>query len=165
MRAEGGIAIATTRTAHKKAELLALGAHHVIVTEEENLLQRVMEITRNKGVNYVFDPIAGSGVEQLAEATAFGGVIFLYGALANQPTPFPLFTAFHRALSIRGYTLFEVIVNPELRQQAEAYIFKNIEAGILKPKIDKVFRFDELVQAYQYMEANQQIGKIVVTVD
>ena len=38
VRAEGAISIATTRTSKKKAELLALGADHVIATEEEDLV-------------------------------------------------------------------------------------------------------------------------------
>ena len=50
-REEGAISIATTRTSKKKAELLGLGADHVIVTDEEDLAARVQEITRNKGVN------------------------------------------------------------------------------------------------------------------
>jgi NADPH:quinone reductase-like Zn-dependent oxidoreductase len=35
--------------------------------------------------------------------------------------------------------------------------------GQLKPKVAKIFRFDEVVEAYRYMESNDQIGKIVLT--
>ncbi len=30
--------------------------------------------------------------------------------------------------------------------------------------IDKTFRFDEIVEVHRYLEANNQFGKIVVTV-
>jgi NADPH:quinone reductase-like Zn-dependent oxidoreductase len=33
-----------------------------------------------------------------------------------------------------------------------------------KPRIDRVFPFAQIVEAHRYMESNQQIGKIVVTV-
>jgi NADPH:quinone reductase-like Zn-dependent oxidoreductase len=69
-KAEGAISIATTRTSKKKAELLALGADHVIATEEEDLAARVNEITSGKGARIVFDPIAGKGLEALAAAAA-----------------------------------------------------------------------------------------------
>jgi NADPH:quinone reductase-like Zn-dependent oxidoreductase len=48
-KAEGALSIATTRTSNKKAELLSLGADHVVVTEEEDLVARVKEITGGKG--------------------------------------------------------------------------------------------------------------------
>ncbi|WP_223862270.1 zinc-binding dehydrogenase [Enterobacter hormaechei] len=38
-------------------------------------------------------------------------------------------------------------------------------AGFLKPQIDKCFKFEELREAHQYLESNQQIGKIIVRVD
>src|SRR6185437_5050814 len=85
VKAEGGVSIATTRRAAKKAELLALGADHVIVTEEEDLVKRVGEITGGRGARIVFDPIGGKGLESLAAATAHSGIIIEYGALATDP--------------------------------------------------------------------------------
>jgi NADPH:quinone reductase-like Zn-dependent oxidoreductase len=163
-KAEGAVSIATTRTAAKKAELLELGADHVIVTDEEDLAARVLEITGGKGARLVFDPVAGKGIEALAKATAHGGTIFEYGALAAEPTPYPLFAALSRALSIQGYTLFEVVANPELFAKAKNYVFDHIEAGNFKPIIAKTFPLAEIVEAHRYMESNAQIGKIVVTV-
>jgi NADPH:quinone reductase-like Zn-dependent oxidoreductase len=86
-RAEGAISIATTRTSKKKAELVAAGANHVIVTDEEDLVARVNSITSGKGARIIFDPIAGSGLEALAAAASLGGTIFEYGALSTEPRP------------------------------------------------------------------------------
>lgn len=163
VKAEGGVSIATTRTAAKKAELLALGADHVIVTEEEDLVKRVGEITGGRGARIVFDPIGGKGLESLAAATARSGIIIEYGALASDPTPYPLFTALAKQLTIRGYTLFEVVENPEWMAKARQYVFDHLASGDFKPRIDKVFPFSQIVEAHRYMESNQQIGKIVVT--
>jgi NADPH:quinone reductase-like Zn-dependent oxidoreductase len=163
-KAEGAISIATTRTSAKKAELLSLGADHVIVTDDEDLAARVLEITGGKGARIVFDPVAGKGLEALASATAVGGTIFEYGALAAEPTPFPLFTALSRSLSIQGYTLFEVVSNQAEFAKAKQYVFNHLEAGDFKPRVDKTFPLAEIVAAHRYMEANGQIGKIVVTV-
>src|SRR6202795_413001 len=90
VKAEGAISIATTRTSKKKATLVEVGATHVIATSEEDFIARVKEITGGKGARVIFDPIAGKGVELLSQAAAFGGTIFEYGALAPEPTPFPL---------------------------------------------------------------------------
>lgn len=164
VKAEGAISIATTRTAKKKATLVEVGANHVIATQEENILARVKEITGGKGARVIFDPIAGKGVELLAQAAAPGGTIFEYGALSLEPTPFPLFTALSKGLSVRGYTLREVLFDPKLRAKAEKYVFDHIQAGNFKPRIDRVFPFSKIIEAHRYMESNEQIGKIVVRV-
>jgi NADPH:quinone reductase-like Zn-dependent oxidoreductase len=164
VKAEGAISIATTRTSKKKATLVEVGATHVIAMEEEDFLARVKEITGGKGPRVIFDPVAGKGIELLAQAAAVGGTIFEYGALAPEPTPFPLFTALSKGLSIRGYTLREILSVPKLRVKAEEYVFDHVEAGDFKPRIDRVFPFAQIVEAHRYMESNEQIGKIVVAV-
>jgi NADPH:quinone reductase-like Zn-dependent oxidoreductase len=164
VKAEGATSIATTRTSKKKSILKELGADHVIATDEEDFLARVKEITADKGARVIFDPVAGKGIELLARAAAFDGTIFEYGALAPEPTPLPLFTALSRALSIRGYTLREIFVDPKLTAKAQGYVFDHVAAANFKPRIDRVFPFEQIVEAHRYMESNEQIGKIVVTV-
>ncbi len=163
-KAEGAISIATTRTSKKKAVLDEVGATHVIATGEEDFVARVNQITDGKGARVIFDPIGGKGIELLAQAAALDGTIFEYGALAPEPTPFPLFAALSKGLSVRGYTLREVFMDPTLKATAEQYVFDRIETGEFKPRIDRVFPFAKIVEAHRYMESNEQIGKIVVTV-
>lgn len=163
-KAEGAVSIATTRTSQKKAELLALGATHVIATDEEDLAGRVNQITGGQGARVIFDPVAGPGIEKLAQAAAHGGTIFEYGALAAQATPFPLFAALSKSLKIQGYTLFDIVAVPESRAKAQRYIFERLEQRHFKPRIAKTFPLAQIVEAHRYMESNQQIGKIVVTV-
>lgn len=163
-KAEGATSIAVTRTQAKSAELKSLGADHVVVTNDEDLVARVNEITGGKGARLVFDPIGGPIVDKLAAVTAYQGILFEYGALSGEPTPFPLFRALSKSLTFRGYTLFEINTVPELRKQAEKYVFDKLQSGAFRPKIAKTFKLAEIVEAHRYMESNEQIGKIVVTV-
>ncbi len=163
-KAEGATAIAVTRTSKKRAELLALGADHVVVTDEEDYVARIKEITGGKGARLTFDPVAGPFIEKLAAAAAQGGIIFEYGALSSEPTPFPLFTALGHSLNIRGYTLLAITQNPESLAKATKYVFDRLADGRFVPKIAKTFPFAQTIQAYQYLESNQQVGKIVITV-
>ena len=89
-KAAGALAIATTRGESKKQMLLDNGADYVIVTNDENLTNRVMEITNGQGVNLIFDPVADSFLETLANAAARGATMIEYGALSPEPTTFPL---------------------------------------------------------------------------
>jgi NADPH:quinone reductase-like Zn-dependent oxidoreductase len=163
-KAEGAVSIATTRSAKKKAQLLSAGADHVIVTEEEDLVTRVNEITGGKGVRISFDPIGGPGLVNLAKASAPLGTIFVYGALSPEPSTYPLLLALGKSLRFQGYTLFELTTNENLLRQATGYVYARIESGAFSPKIDKIFPLSRIVDAHRYMERNEQIGKIVVTV-
>jgi NADPH:quinone reductase-like Zn-dependent oxidoreductase len=87
-----------------------------------------------------------------------------YGALDPRPTPFPLFGGLSKGLSIRGYTVFEVNNDPEHSARARKFVTEGLTAGVLKPIIAKTFKLEEIVEAHRYMESNEQIGKIVVTV-
>jgi NADPH:quinone reductase-like Zn-dependent oxidoreductase len=161
VKAQGGISIATTRTPAKKDKLLALGADHVIVTEEEDLVARVQSITGGKGARIVFDPVGGDYINTLARATANGGTIFLYGMLSQKPTPFPL-AAFGRSIGMFGYTFGELRGTPEW-DAMKKYIYDHLADGSFKPEIARTFPFDQTVDAYKFLESNEQIGKVVIT--
>jgi len=160
----GAVSIAATRTSKKRDQLVGLGADHVIATEEENIALMVHQITGGKGARVIFDTVAGPFVEQLAKAAAQGGIIFEAGVLSLQPTPFPLLRALAKALTFRGYTLWEITRHPELLQVAKEYIYNRLAEGRFVPKIAKTFPFAQTVEAYQYLESNMQIGKVVITV-
>jgi NADPH:quinone reductase-like Zn-dependent oxidoreductase len=165
VRAAGGVSIAATRKREKADTLRQGGADHVIVTETEDLAARVMEITDGRGADLIFDAVAGPAVEALAAAAAREATIFVYGLLSMQPTPFPLMTALQKGLSIRGYTLFEIVSVPERMARARKYILDGLKSGALWPVIDRIFRpLEQIVEAHRYLESNRQNGKIVVTV-
>jgi NADPH:quinone reductase-like Zn-dependent oxidoreductase len=164
VRDAGATAIAVTRTSAKKKELIALGAHHVIASTEEDYTARVNEITGGKGARLTFDPVSGPFVETLAAGAAQEGILFVYGALSLQPTPFPLMQAFRRGLSMRAYTLMEITAIPERLAAAKKFVYDRLADGRFVPKIAKTFAYKDTVAAYQYLESNQQVGKVVITV-
>jgi NADPH:quinone reductase-like Zn-dependent oxidoreductase len=51
---------------------------------------------------------------------------------------------------------------PEVLQIDEV---DGLASGELKPIVAKTFPFDKIVDAHRFMESNEQIGKIIVTVD
>ncbi len=160
---EGASVIATTRTSKKREELHELGADHVIATAEEDLIARVKQITGGKGARVIFDPVAGPFVEQLVGAAAYHGILIEYGSLSLQPTPFPLVVAMQKQLTMRAYTIREINADPGLTRTAREYVFDRVSDGRFQIKIAKTFPFADTVNAYQYLESNQQIGKVVIT--
>jgi NADPH:quinone reductase-like Zn-dependent oxidoreductase len=164
-RAEGAIAMAATRKPDKKEKLLKAGAHHVIVTEDENLPERVKAITGGKGADVILDPVAGPYVETLAEAAAYEARFLIYGLLDPRPTPFPIIPAFQKCFTMRAFTLFEFTTRPPLLEKAKSYVSRGLEAGTLVPVIDKeIFSLERISDAHRYMESNVQFGKIIVRI-
>lgn len=161
----GAVPIAATRTGAKSAALKAHGARHVIATEESDLVAGVMAITGNRGARVIFDPVGGPDVEILAQAAAERGVIIIYGGLSGQPTPYPHWPAALKGLSLRGWVASEIWNRPERFAPYRDLILQGLAEGRLKPVVARTFPLSQIVEAYRYLESNQQLGKIVVTVE
>lgn len=114
----GAIPVAVTRTAKKREQLLKLGAAHVIVLDEEDLLARVGEITGGRGAELVFDPVVSPGLATVAQAVAPGGLLIVYGWLDQRPTPLPM----NWSLRILGYSNLDVIEDLAVRRRAWHFI-------------------------------------------
>jgi NADPH:quinone reductase-like Zn-dependent oxidoreductase len=160
----GSVSIACTRTHDKAAALREQGAAHVVATEEEDLVARVMEITGGKGARTAFDPVGGPYVDTLAQALAPRGILFVYGGLSEQPTPYPHWPCAMKGLSMRGWVASEIWNHPHRFKAAQEKIVAGLAGGQLKPVIAKTFHgLEEIRAANEFLESNQQVGKVVVT--
>ena len=160
----GAVPIAATRTSAKASALQQQGAKYVIATDETDLVGEVQRITGGKGARIIFDPVGGPYVEQLALAAAEDGIIFIYGGLSGKPTPYPHWPAALKSLSIRGWVALSIWNRPERFVRNRDLILQGLASGQLRPVIAKTLPLAEIVAAHRYLESNQQVGKIVVTV-
>ena len=165
-KAVGAKVITTTRTSAKKQRLFDAGADFAIATEEENLSDRVMQITNGHGADLIFDAIAGELLNDLAEAAAVGATIFVYGSLDSESdTPFPVLSAIGKGLNIRGYTMGELQQQPEAFAEAKNYLYQQLSNKTIAPTLDsQTFTLDKILQAHRYMESNRHQGKIIIKV-
>ena len=161
----GAKPIALTRTNKKCDLLIKAGAAAIIATEEQDMVVEINKATSGKGAHIVFDPVGGPDVAKLTKVMAPQGVFFQYGALDSRDMLVPVFDILGKHLTIRGYELFEITTDAEKMARAKSFITEGLRSGKLKPIIDKIFRFEDIADAHHYMEANGQVGKIVVTVE
>lgn len=159
----GAIPIAVTRTSAKARALADFGARYVIASEEENLPSRLEAITGGRGVRVVFDPVGGPQIEQLTRAMTPAGILIAYGMLSSSPSPFPLAEALPKGLTLRGYVMHELTAEPKRLEAAKAFVLEALATGRLRPVIDSIFAFEDIVEAHRRLESNEQFGKIVVT--
>lgn len=160
----GARPVALTRTSAKADALLGHGAAAVIATAEQDVVAEVKRLTDGRGAELVFDPVGGGAFPQLVRATANGGLLVLYGALATDATVVPPFDIFARDLTLRGLALPSLMRNDAQLAALKRFVSEGLAEGTLRPTIARTFAFDRIADAHRFIEAGEQIGKIVVTV-
>jgi NADPH:quinone reductase-like Zn-dependent oxidoreductase len=160
----GATPIALTRRSAKKQQLLDAGAAHVIATKEVDFVGEVMRFTNGQGARVAFDPVGGPDFPKLISALAFGGIIYIYGLLGTGVTPLPVLEMIAKVATIKAHNMSITSVDETRRKAAIEFVVKGLQAGALKPVIDRTFTFDEMADVHRYLEQGGQFGKIVVTV-
>ncbi|WP_437528704.1 zinc-dependent alcohol dehydrogenase family protein [Sorangium sp. So ce726] len=160
--AVGARPIALTRRSSKRDALLRAGAVQVIATEEEELASAVLRATEDRGADLTFDPVGGPGFPKLVAATAQRGLIVVYGELAHEITPLPIYQVLARELTIKGYANPLFMQDGAVLAAMKSWVYERMASGKLRPIIDRTFPLGEIVEAHRYLESNTQVGKVVV---
>jgi len=160
----GAIPICTTRSQTKVTALKAQGVEHVIVTDEQDIPTEVARITGGVGCRVIYDPVAGKGVGKLLDALSTGGVIMIYGVLDMSPAMIDPIKGLAKLATVKFTSVFETLLVAEKRAKMTDFVLKGLANGTLKPVIDKTFPLENIVEAHRYLESNQHVGKVVVTV-
>ena len=172
-KALGGRVIATCETAEDRDFLRELGAETVIVTEEEDLVGRLQKITGGAGVEVVLDGCGGSQMKLLGDVIAPRGKLILYGLNGGNETAFPACAAFKKNFKFFLHCLCDFTGQPELGieqnrdavERALLHINQLTADRLVTPQVDKVFPFDEVVAAHEYVESGAPRGRVALRVD
>ncbi len=127
-------------------------------------MAEIRAVTGGRGAELVFDPVGGPDFATLTQATAAGGTLVLYGALDPRPTIVPPFEILARDLTIRGLALTALTRNDGQLAALKQFVGSGLAEGALRPTVARIFAFDRIAEAHRFMEAGEQVGKIVVTV-
>jgi NADPH:quinone reductase-like Zn-dependent oxidoreductase len=79
-------------------------------------------------------------------------------------TIFPFGPSMIRGFSMPAYVVFEILSDAERFERARLSVEEGLRAGWPTPIIAKTFPFDQIVEAHRYLESNEQIVKVIVTV-
>ncbi|WP_445492445.1 zinc-dependent alcohol dehydrogenase family protein [Niallia sp. 03133] len=158
-----GAKVYTTASTQQKMELAKeLGADAVINYKEQSVQEYVEQYTGGKGFPVVFDTVGGKNLDHSFEAAALNGSVLAIAARSTHD----LSPMHSKGLSLHVEFLLLKILNKEHRKDlgsALTKIAKLVEEGKLRPLIDeKVFSFDEISQAHDYLESGKAIGKIAI---
>jgi NADPH2:quinone reductase len=159
--------IVTAGSDEKCAAAVTLGADHAINYKNEDFVARVQAITDGRGVQVVLDMVGGDYVPRNLKCLAEDGRHVSIAVQGGAQATIPLFDIMRRRLTLTGSTLrprdtaFKTLVADELART----VWPHVEAGRLKPVIDRTFPFADAPQAHQRMEAGDHVGKIVLVME
>ena len=152
----GARVIVTSSSDEKLARARELGAQETVnYTTTPDWEKRVRELTDGRGVDHVIE-VGGAGtLARSMRAVRTGGTISLIGVLAKgaevSPTPMLM-----RHLRVQGiFVGSRVMLENMLRAMTTRQI---------RPVVDRVFAFDELLEGLRHMEEGRHFGKICLQV-
>lgn len=163
-KARGAKVIATSRTAEKLDELGIMFDHAIITKDGPVFTERVMELTKGRGVDVVLDLVGGAYFPENLKSLAVKGRMVLVGLTAGRKAEFDLGLALAKRLTIKGTVLRSRSV--EEKGDAMAAFARDVLPGLgreFKPVIDKVFPVESVREAHQRVESNKNIGKVILS--
>jgi putative PIG3 family NAD(P)H quinone oxidoreductase len=156
--------IVTTRSSEKVKFIKASGAKHVLVVDNHEFASQIKDMTDNRGVDVVLDMVGGSYLNENLHALSYGGRLVLLSFLQGAKTEVNLAPLLMKNLTIIGSTLRNQsrLIKADIAKALQKTIWPLLERNEYRPVIDRVFPFEEAMQAQLYMEQNRHIGKIVL---
>lgn len=146
----------TSSRRDKLDRALELGATGTILYTDEDVVERVREITDRRGVDLVVDDVGEATWETSIECVRRGGRVVTCGGTSGYMAGTPIHRLFWKQVSIHGSTM---------ANRAEiAAVARLVESGRIVPVIDRAFSLEEAPAALARMEAAEQSGKIVLNV-
>ena len=155
--------LATTRSDTKRQALLDVGVDHVLI-DDGQIAEKVREILPD-GVDRVQKLIDTKTLLDSLQATAKKGVVSMTGILGNEWAIANFEPFMHIPSSVKLTTYQSETLNISTASVALQDYVTGVEQGKYEVRIDRVFAFDEIVEAHEYMESNKASGKLVVLVD
>ena len=158
------IVIGTSTKPDKFEKLKSFGADLVLNSKDPDWVDQVLSATDNKGVDLIIDQLSGYTVNQNMMATKVKGKIVNVGRLAGGITEFNCDLHALRRINYEGVT-FRTRSIQEIRDVYSNMwndFEKIVVSGELSLPIEKVFDFNDVGKALDYMRENQHFGKLVL---
>jgi NADPH2:quinone reductase len=159
------LVIGSSTDAMRRGRLKEFGADLAVDSSDPGWVDQVLKVTDGKGVDLIVDQVSGKVANQNLAATRILGRIVNVGRLGGTHGDFNFDLHAARRIHYIGVT-FRTRSVEEIRaifEEVKKDIWPAVESGKLKLPIDKVYPFEQIATAFERMEANQHLGKIVVT--
>ena len=165
-RETGANVLVTAGSAEKVARCIELGAAAGCNYKERGFADWVQDRTDGRGVDVIEDFIGAAYWDDNLKSLAPGGRLVLVGFMGGTKAETNLGLILMKRLRILGSVLRSrpLADKIDITRRFLADWLPLLEAGRIEPIIDRSFRLHEAADAHRYMEANKNVGKIILDV-
>ena len=157
----GAEVLGTVGSAERAAHARAAGLHAPIFYKQENVAERVREITGGQGVDVVIDMDFSGTASWAPEVLKPHGAVVCYGSNALEQN-FQYRPWLFGSLGVKFFLVYDL--SPADRQAAIARLTGLLERGALQHSIGPRFALTQTAQAHLAVEAGQAIGNVVIDI-
>jgi NADPH:quinone reductase-like Zn-dependent oxidoreductase len=152
----------TSSSDEKLQRAKALGADHLInYRTVPDWDEEVLRITNGRGVDNIFENGGTQTTSKSLNCVALGGLINAIGYVTGKVDRAEERTNINVSL-ISKNAIYKGHINGPVDRIKEYYRF--CEQHQLRPTIDKVYQFEEAVEALQYLWSGSHFGKVVIRI-
>lgn len=156
----GAHVIATAGNEEKASVCKEAGADHVILYNEENLPEKVSELTNNQGVDVILEMSLSENMEQDLMVVKTGGRIVTIGSPKNNAPTLPWRLLNQKHASLMGVLLFTA-PKAELKRAGDE-ISSLLAQKTISVLVGATYPFDEATEAHRTLESHGVNGSIVL---
>ncbi len=140
---------------------MKLGAEELFDPMDESWPKRVKEYLKDRRVDLAVDAVAGTQFSGMIEVMANHGKVSVLGRSGGAVPSFNTGTLFFRRLRIGGVAVGAY--SAEEARAAWGEVTRMLAKTGARPVIDRVFGFEELVEAFTWLEG-KHLGKVLIRV-
>jgi NADPH:quinone reductase len=143
----------------------ALGVDHVVNYRSDPMVERVMEFTKGRGVDVVFDHILGPKFTDFLHVLADFGTLVFYNIHAPMPERdvfAEMCAVSKKTPALRCFNIHTYDADPVRRRRLTREVIALLAAGKIKPRVGARLPLAEAAKAHQLLESGSVLGKIVL---
>ncbi len=160
----GAEVIATAGSAEHLEISAERGAGHTIDYGQEDVKERVEELTSGRGADVIFDPVGGDAFDASLRCVAWEGTILVVGFASGRIPEAPAWRVLLRNCAVMGIDWGGYLRRyPETVRTATAEALRWYEEGALDPRPSQTFPLEKAADALEKQTARHTTGKIVLT--
>ncbi|WP_343289414.1 quinone oxidoreductase [Wolbachia endosymbiont of Encarsia formosa] len=158
-----GIVVGSVSSDEKMKIALQNGCTYAINYNDKDFVSKIMEITKNIGVGAVYDPIGYATSKLSFESLSKFGIYVSYGQISGSaPLSFSLLSS--RSLFATGTSIYHYKHDRFILALTAMEIFEMIRKKLLIVRINKKYKFDEIIEAHRDMENRKISGLNIIKV-
>lgn len=163
-KAMGARVIAAASTAEKLEFAARAGADELINYSDEDLRERIKELTDGNGVDVVYDPVGGDLTETAFRSIAWGGRFLVIGFAAGTIPKLPLNLPLLKCASVIGVFWGSWIRKfPEEGAANVEELAAMIASGRLDLLVTEVYPLDDYLDAFRAIAERRARGKVILS--